>query len=143
MSQKERQKFLEKFAAPDPDKIVVGIVVLGGIFGEGIDLVGDTLTGVSIVSVGIPQVSPERNIMSEYYDYKFHNGFNFAYLYPAVSKILQAAGRLIRSETDTGFILLIDERYNKPQYRQLLPEDWEIEVANNMGELKELLGPDN
>lgn len=143
MSQSERQSFLKKFAAPDPDKIVVGIVVLGGIFGEGIDLVGDTLTGVSIVSVGIPQVSPERNIMSEYYDYKFHNGFNFAYLYPAVSKILQAAGRLIRSETDTGFILLIDERYNKPQYRQLLPEDWEIEVANNMGELKELLGPDN
>lgn len=143
MSQSDRQKFLDKFAKPDSDKIVVGIVVLGGIFGEGIDLVGDTLTGVSIVSVGIPQVSPERNIMSEYYDYKFHNGFNFAYLYPAISKILQAAGRLIRSETDTGFILLIDERYNKPQYRQLLPENWEIETANNMSELKELLGQDS
>ena len=143
MNTKERQDFLEAFAKPKPGKTLIGLVVLGGIFGEGIDLVGDSLTGISIVSVGLPQLSPERNIMSEYYDYTYQQGFNFAYLYPAINKILQASGRLIRSEEDSGFIQLIDERYAGPNYRLLLPEEWNIQEVKSIAELKEVLSEDN
>ncbi len=139
MSNKEREDFLKLFENPSEDKTVVGFVVLGGIFGEGIDLVGKSLTGVSIVSVGLPQISPERNIMSEYYNFIYNQGFNFAYIFPAINKVLQAAGRLIRSETDQGFILLIDERFSKPEYRNLLPEDWDIQEVESSAELKDLL----
>lgn len=139
MSEEARRAFLEKFNHPKPGKTLIALVVLGGIFGEGIDLIGDKLTAVSIISVGMPTVSPERNIMSQYYDQKYHQGFNFSYLYPGINKVLQAAGRLIRSENDQGYILLIDSRYKDKQYLQLLPEEWEIEEVNSIQELNEKL----
>ena len=142
MNTEERADFLKEFST-NKGKTVIGLVVLGGIFGEGIDLVGDSLTAVTIVTVGIPQISPERSIMSEYYNHVYYQGFNFAYLYPAINKVLQAAGRLIRSETDKGYILLIDERYTEKQYLDLLPEEWEIKKITDIKELKTSLEASN
>lgn len=134
-----REHFLKAFDHPDRGETVIGVAVLGGIFGEGIDLVGDKLSGVTIVGVGLPQLSPERNIMREYYDEVYQGGFLFAYLYPGLNKVLQAAGRLIRSEEDQGFLLLLDQRYGTPAYRELLPDEWEITEAKSLKELKALL----
>lgn len=136
MSNQAREAYLEAFSSPEENKTLVAVAVLGGIFGEGIDLVGDKLTGVSIVGVGLPQISPERNIMREYYDEEYQGGFLFAYQYPGMNKVLQAAGRLIRSEEDRGFLLLIDERYGHNGYRSLLPEEWIIQEVDSLAELK-------
>lgn len=136
MSNLAREKFLSAFENPKAGKTVVGVAVLGGIFGEGIDLTGEKLTGVSIVGVGLPQISPERNIMREYYDEEYQAGYMFAYQYPGMNKVLQAAGRLIRSEEDRGFLLLLDDRYNTASYRQLLPEDWNLTEVDSLADLK-------
>jgi Rad3-related DNA helicase len=103
---------------------LIGFAVMGGIFSEGIDLVGDRLTGVAIVGVGLPQVGPERNIIKNYFDHQGKNGFEYAYVFPGMNKVLQAGGRLIRSEQDHGTLLLIDDRYTQPQYARLLPPEW-------------------
>ena len=97
---------------------------MGGIFGEGIDLTGDRLTGVVIVGVGLPQVCPEQEIMRSYYDDKMGSGFSYAYTYPGINRVLQASGRLIRSETDRGALLLIDSRFGYAEYLRLLPDEW-------------------
>ncbi|RTE08706.1 ATP-dependent DNA helicase [Paenibacillus whitsoniae] len=123
MSEEEREQFLAAFQA-DSAKTTVGFAVMGGIFSEGIDLVGDRLTGVVIVGVGMPQLGPERNLIKDYMDTEGKNGFDYAYVYPGMNKVLQAGGRLIRSETDHGVLLLIDDRYVQPRYRSLLPEEW-------------------
>jgi len=102
----------------------IGFCVMGGIFGEGIDLVGDRLTGVVIVGVGLPQVCPEQEIMRGYYDEKMGSGFSYAYTYPGINRVLQASGRLIRSETDRGALLLIDSRFGYAEYLRLLPDEW-------------------
>ena len=98
-------------------------MVLGGIFSEGIDLQGEALVGASVVSVGYPQVSYERDLIKEYFS-KENCGFEYAYIYPGINRILQAAGRVIRSEEDEGMVLLMDLRYNWVQYKKLLPEEW-------------------
>ncbi len=139
MNLRARQKFLDAFSHPETGETVIGVAVLGGIFGEGIDLVGDKLTGVTIVGVGLPQLSPERNIMREYYDEMYQGGFLFAYLYPGFNKVLQAAGRLIRSEEDKGFLLLLDERYGTRSYRDLFPEEWIVEEVRDLHQLKHRL----
>ena len=125
MSSVEKEAFLNSFAEPYPG-LLIGAAVLGGHFGEGIDLVGDKLTGVVIVGVGIPKVTPERQILSNYYAEKFGDGFSFAYRFPGWQKVLQAVGRVIRTETDTGFALLIDSRLEKPDYIMLFPDHWKI-----------------
>ena len=86
----------------------------------------DKLTGVVIVGVGLPKITPERQILSNYYSEKFGDGFAFAYRFPGWQKVLQAVGRVIRTETDTGFALLIDERLAKPEYLMLYPDHWKI-----------------
>ncbi|MBR1797717.1 MAG: ATP-dependent DNA helicase [Clostridiales bacterium] len=106
--------------------LLVGFAVLGGHFGEGIDLVGEKLSGVIIVGVGLPKLSPERQILSNYYAEKFGDGFSFAYRFPGWEKVLQAVGRVIRTEEDTGFALLIDERLDKPEYLTLYPDNWKL-----------------
>jgi DNA excision repair protein ERCC-2 len=125
MSSVEKEAFLNSFSEPYPG-LLIGAAVLGGHFGEGIDLVGDKLTGVVIVGVGIPKVTPERQILSNYYAEKFGDGFSFAYRFPGWQKVLQAVGRVIRTETDTGFALLIDSRLEKPDYIMLFPDHWKI-----------------
>ena len=125
MNTVEKEEFLKSFSEPYKG-LLIGAAVLGGHFGEGIDLVGDKLTGVVIVGVGIPKVTPERQILSNYYSEKFGDGFSFAYRFPGWQKVLQAVGRVIRTETDTGFALLIDERLAKPEYLMLYPDHWKI-----------------
>ncbi|TFE23184.1 ATP-dependent DNA helicase [Cohnella luojiensis] len=123
MAEEERESFLAAFDAENAQSLV-GFAVMGGIFSEGIDLVGDRLQGVAVVGVGMPQLGLERNLIKSYFDDEGRNGFNYAYVYPGINKVLQAGGRLIRSERDRGVLALIDDRYLKPQYSRLLPEEW-------------------
>lgn len=123
MSEEEREHFLAEFQA-GTERTLVGFAVMGGIFSEGIDLVGDRLTGVAVVGVGLPQLGPERNLIKAYMDSTGKNGYEYAYVFPGMNKVQQAGGRLIRSETDRGVLLLIDDRYLQPLYQRLLPEEW-------------------
>ncbi|MDU5142548.1 MAG: ATP-dependent DNA helicase [Paenibacillus dendritiformis] len=123
MTEEEREQFLDAFQ-PDRTGTLVGFAVLGGVFSEGVDLQGDRLTGVIIVGVGLPQLGLERNIIRDYVNRTGKNGYNYAYVYPGMNKVLQAGGRLIRSERDTGTLVLIDDRFQQPPYRQLLPQEW-------------------
>mgnify|MGYP003317829660 FL=1 len=125
MNNEEKATFLEHFDSKS-DGILLAGTVLGGHFGEGIDLVGDKLSGVIIVGVGIPMINPEREILSNYFNEKFGNGYAFAYRFPGWEKVLQAVGRVIRTEEDTGFALLIDDRLNKPEYLALFPDHWAL-----------------
>ncbi|MCQ2527592.1 MAG: ATP-dependent DNA helicase [Saccharofermentans sp.] len=125
MTNTEKEEFLNAFSEASED-CLIGAAVLGGHFGEGIDLVGDRLSGVVIVGVGLPKLTPERQILSNYYSEKFGDGFAFAYRFPGWEKVLQAVGRVIRTEEDTGFALLIDERLDKPEYLSLYPDNWKI-----------------
>lgn len=123
MNTEDKKRYLDRFNRHG-DKTLLGLAVLGGHFGEGIDLVGDRLKGAFIVGVGLPQISKEREILSQYYQNKFGDGFSFAYKFPGWEKVLQAAGRVIRDENDKGFIVLMDERYSREDYRILWPEHW-------------------
>lgn len=123
MTEEEREVFLEKFSA-DNIKTLIGFCVLGGIYSEGIDLKGERLIGAIIIGVGLPQVDPEQNILKNYYDKQCQTGFEYAYQFPGFNKVLQAAGRVIRSETDKGVVLLVDSRFAESRYRSLFPEHW-------------------
>lgn len=122
MSEKEREEFLEEFQ--DRQGTLIGFCVLGGVFSEGIDLLGKRLIGAIIVGTGIPQICSEREILKRYYDSKGENGFNYAYKYPGMNKVLQASGRVIRTQQDVGAILLLDERFGKKEYSDLFPVEW-------------------
>ncbi len=130
MSEAEREAFLAAFAV-EHDATLVGFAVLGGIFGEGIDLVGDRLIGAVIVGVGLPQVSVERDLMRNYFQEKFGAGFEYAYSFPGMNRVLQATGRVIRSETDRGAIVLIDARFGERRYVQLYPPHWRPVLAGS------------
>ncbi len=123
MSEDQREAYLERFSQ-ETDETLVGFAVLGGIFGEGIDLKGEQLTGVAIVGVGLPGMCIERDLIRDHYERKSRLGFEFAYQFPGINRVLQAAGRVIRSESDQGVILLIDRRYHQHRYRQMLPDHW-------------------
>jgi Rad3-related DNA helicase len=136
MSEDQRQAYLERFSQ-DTDETLVGFAVLGGIFGEGIDLKGEQLTGVAIVGVGLPGMGIERDLIRDHYERKSRLGFEFAYQYPGINRVLQAAGRVIRSESDQGVILLIDRRYHQHRYRQMLPDNWNPRPINHQTNLEE------
>ncbi len=123
MSEEEREEFLESFT-DNPDRTCVGFCVMGGIFSEGIDLKADRLIGVAIVGTGLPMVGDERELFREYYDDMSGNGFECAYLYPGMNKVLQAGGRVIRTAEDVGVILLLDDRFLTKQYNSLFPNEW-------------------
>lgn len=139
MDDAKHQLFLRQFETGTAGRPVAGFAVLGGVFGEGIDLTGERLGGVICVGTGLPQLSPQLEILRNYYDAKGENGFLYAYIYPGFNKIMQAAGRLIRTETDAGFVLLIDDRYRHRDYQLLFPAWWQVHVAETPGELSELL----
>ena len=103
---------------------LIGFCVMGGIFGEGIDLKNDSLIGAIIVGTGIPQVCLERELIKEFFDENEENGYEYAYLFPGMNKVLQAAGRVIRTHEDTGVIALLDERFLYSSYRNLFPREW-------------------
>ena len=119
----EREAFLDAFVA-DRDVLRVGFCVLGGSFSEGVDLPGSRLIGSIIVGVGLPGLSGERNILQEYYQNKSEMGYQYAYVYPGMNRVLQAAGRVIRTEEDRGIVVLIDDRYASPEYKRLFPSHW-------------------
>ncbi len=119
-----RQAFLDQFQVDAPHTLV-GFCVLGGIFSEGIDLRGERLIGVAIVSVGLPGLNPETNLIRDYYDHQNGQGFAYAYQLPGMNNVLQAAGRLIRSSQDTGIVLLLDQRFASQRYVDLFPPHWQ------------------
>ena len=123
MSEEARQKFLDAFVART-HTTTLGFCVLGGIFSEGIDLKEDRLIGAIIVGTGLPQIGAQRELLREFYDKKCGLGFEYAYLYPGMNKVLQAGGRVIRTENDRGVIALLDERFHYRQYRSLFPREW-------------------
>jgi Rad3-related DNA helicase len=123
LDEKEREQFLHEFKEENTEPFI-GFAVLGGIFSEGVDLKGNRLNGVIVVGVGLPQLCLERNIMKDYFQTTGKNGYDYAYTFPGMNKVLQAGGRLIRSETDTGVIVLVDDRFLTQKYRGLLPREW-------------------
>lgn len=124
MKEEEREAFLAQFETVGEESLV-GFCVMGGIFSEGIDLKADRLIGAAVIGTGIPQVCPEREILKTYFDAKEGRGFDYAYLYPGMNKVLQAAGRVIRTEEDRGVIMLLDERFLSRQYKDTFPREWE------------------
>ncbi len=125
MNDADREFFFRELTAGTGD--IVLWAVLGGIFAEGIDLPGDHLIGAAIIGPGLPKPDPERELEKTYWDDRMHgSGFDYAYLYPGMIRVIQSAGRLIRSETDTGELLLIDKRFAQPGYRKLFPEWWRV-----------------
>ncbi len=122
MKEKDKQAYLDNFRA-DNKRTTVGLLVLGGVFSEGIDLVGDRLIGAIVISVGLPQVNFERNRLKDYFNQESDDqGFLYAYTYPGINKILQAGGRVIRTKEDRGFLLYIDARFRQSPYRDVLRE---------------------
>lgn len=123
MNETEREEFMQEFAK-ERDRSLAAFCVLGGIFSEGIDLKEDLLIGVLIVGTGLPQICTQREILKEYYQQENGQGFDYAYQYPGMNKVLQAAGRVIRTVSDRGIIGLLDERFLRNDYRKLFPREW-------------------
>ena len=151
MSEEMREEFLMRFQGNDAcnleeniafeieqedEKILLGFCVMGGIFSEGIDLKEDSLIGTIIVGTGIPQVGSERELLKKYFDSRGDQGFDYAYRYPGMNKVLQAAGRVIRTTEDIGIIALLDERFLDYQYKKMYPREWSqytVVSANDIG----------
>lgn len=135
MSEKAKKDFLDSFDAKK-EGTLVGFCVMGGSFSEGIDLRGERLIGAMIVGVGLPTISTELNIIKEYFDKTRENGYAYTYTYPGMNKVLQAAGRVIRSEDERGVVLLVDDRFSSPEYRMIMPEYWgHMKFLNNARDL--------
>ena len=139
MTISDRNKFLEKFKARKGGTLV-GFCVLGGAFAEGVDLQGDKLIGTIIVGIGLPKLSAEQNILQNYFEETRENGYDYAYTYPAMIKVQQAAGRVIRSEKDRGVVVLLDDRYAEPPILRLLPKSWRrIKFASDPEQLSDIV----
>lgn len=123
MNEQDREAFLQEFEA-EREGSLAGFCVMGGIFSEGIDLTKERLIGAMIVGTGLPQVCNEREILKQYFDRHGENGFDYAYLYPGMNKVLQAAGRVIRTEEDKGVIALLDDRFAGRRYLEIFPREW-------------------
>ena len=137
MAEGERDDFLALFESQC--QTMVAFCVLGGLFSEGIDLTGNKLIGTVIVGTGLPQINRELDVVKNQYD-EYGNGFDFAYRFPGMNKVLQAAGRVIRSEEDRGVVVLIDSRFSSRQYTNLFPEHWRHwRAIGSVGELEEEL----
>ena len=124
MDEEQREEFLEEFER-EREKSLVAFCVMGGIFSEGIDLTDDKLIGAVIAGTGLPQVCTEREILKQYFNAADMDGFDYAYLYPGMNKVLQSAGRVIRTESDRGVILLLDDRFREMRYREVFPREWQ------------------
>ena len=139
MEEVQRSEFLAKFA-PHPDSTLLGFAVMGGVFGEGVDLIGDRLIGVAVIGPGLPQVGPRQEQLREYFDATRGAGFDYAYRFPGMNKVLQAAGRVIRTPDDKGVVLLIDDRFAAPDTRRLMPPHWaDLGIVNSCAALQQEL----
>ena len=134
MNREEKDNFLSRFSSGN-NSTLAGFAVMGGVFGEGIDLTGDRLSGAVIYGVGLPGISPERDIIREYFTESDQAGFEYAYLYPGINRVLQAAGRVIRSENDRGVVVLVDDRYKSYRYKSLFPVNWKPVAVNSISDL--------
>ena len=123
MTEEEREEFLALFEEKR-EQSFVGLCVLGGIFSEGIDLKAERLEGTIIVGTGLPMVCSEQEILMQYFTDQGENGYDYAYQYPGMNKVLQAAGRVIRTAQDRGVILLLDDRFLHPEIQDLFPREW-------------------
>lgn len=144
MSEEEREEFLEAFRETPGEegrkRSLAGFCVMGGIFGEGIDLKGESLIGAVIVGTGLPQVCEEREILKDYYDGRGMDGFAYAYRIPGMNKVLQSAGRVIRTDRDRGVILLLDDRFYTDEYWAMFPREWEDISVCSLQDVDEKLG---
>ncbi len=139
MSAAARRAFIAGFDADNEDGMLA-FCVMGGVYSEGIDLVGERLIGAIIVGVGIPQISNEREAIREYFDIENESGTEYAYTYPGMNRVLQAAGRVIRRDTDRGVIVLIDDRFSERAYRRIFPEHWRgLKYVGNVESLDRIL----
>ena len=138
MTEEEREAFLEQFEAKR-SRSFAALCVMGGIFSEGIDLKEERLIGAVIVGTGLPQVNTEQEILKEYFDEREGNGFDYAYQYPGMNKVMQAAGRVIRTVNDKGVIALLDDRFLRPEYVALFPREWGTYTVVNRGNVSQAL----
>jgi len=139
MTRREKAEFLEEFKKEDKSYLVA-FCVMGGIYSEGIDLAGDSLIGAIIVGIGMPALSYERETIAEYFEEKYEEGKQYAYIYPGMNRVFQAAGRVIRREDDRGVVVLIDDRFADPIYKKSLPKLWEgVKFIDNAKRLREVL----
>lgn len=154
MNEKEREDFLNRFSGnegcdleehikfeilEEQEKSLIGFCVMGGLFSEGIDLKHDSLIGAIIVGTGIPQICVENEILKEYFDEKGEEGFDYAYRYPGMNKVLQSAGRVIRTQEDIGVIALLDERFLGSTYQKMFPREWEHFHITNSNNVKDIV----
>jgi DNA excision repair protein ERCC-2 len=139
MDDTQRSLFLHRFSST-VTQTLAGFAVMGGIFSEGIDLKGERLTAAVIVGVGLPGICPERELIRNYFQSVDGCGFEFAYQYPGINRVLQAAGRVIRSQSDHGVVLLIDQRYGQHRYRDLLPSHWHVRRTGSREDFQRLVG---
>ena len=137
MSEAAKREFLDSFDTKK-DGTLIGFCVMGGSFSEGIDLRGERLIGALIVGVGLPTISSELNIIKEYFDKTREDGYAYAYTYPGMNKVMQAAGRVIRSEDERGVVILIDDRFASAEYKAIMPEYWHH--IKYIGNARDLLG---
>ena len=121
----KRRNYLKKLQKSDEKYLL--LAVHGGIFSEGVDFTGDMAIGAFIIGPGLPAYSKEQELMREYYDFKWKKGFEYAYRNPGMMKVIQAAGRIFRTSTDRGFVMLIGHRFSTSYYNSVLPSDWKIE----------------
>jgi DNA excision repair protein ERCC-2 len=136
MSLEEKTEFLKAFSE-NTENYLVGFCVMGGIYSEGIDLAGESLIGAVVVGIGIPSLSYEREIMAGYFEEKYEEGKQYAYVYPGMNRVFQAAGRVIRREDDKGVIVLIDDRFADPIYKKSIPGLWKgMQYVSDAKDLK-------
>jgi len=139
LTDEERAEYISQFDIRHPDGLL-GFCVMGGIYGEGIDLTGDRLIGCAVVGVGLPQINVQQDTLKDYYDKNGYDGFAYAYQYPGMNKVMQAAGRVIRTAEDRGTVLLIDSRFTTRRYLENMPAHWSyLRVVKNSAELDEKL----
>ncbi len=136
MSETDKENFLESFESGS-EGTLVGFCVMGGVFSEGIDLKRDSLIGAVIVGTGLPSINTAGQLLRQYYDEKENCGYEYAYVYPGMNKVLQAAGRVIRTDEDRGVIALLDDRFLTRQYLALFPSEWSdytVAAAGTVGQ---------
>ncbi|MBI9085395.1 MAG: ATP-dependent DNA helicase [Desulfobacterales bacterium] len=138
MGEVDKEAFLERFARDNPESLV-GFVVMGGIFGEGIDLVGDRLSAAAVIGAGLPGITPEQELIRGYFDDHSGEGFAYAYQFPGFTRVLQAAGRVIRTGKDRGVVLLIDRRFATLPYARLFPGTWQPRAVKNPEQIEQCL----
>lgn len=138
MNEAQKEAFLARFSR-DNSRPLAGFVVMGGIFGEGIDLAGDRLSGAAVVGVGLPGITPEQELIRSHFDHRSGQGFDYAYRYPGFTRVLQAAGRVIRGGRDRGVVVLVDRRFAATDYARLFPPYWQPKAVSSPSGLKRSL----